>query len=80
MCCVNINSFSVYCYDVQKVRSSSCKRQEHQENDLRSHLKVAVTKRKAIRTLKTISMREEAIIVPEDKNKLIKVGKNRCHF
>lgn len=25
-------------------------------------------------------MREEAIIAPEDKNKLIKVGKNRNHF
>ena len=54
------------------------KQQKHQENNLRSHFRIGVTKRRLVRTLKT-PWREEAIMPPKNMNKHIperRGGKN----
>lgn len=67
--CHTGNIFSASFCDLERVGRSSYQQQKYQ-NKLRSHFKVVVTKRKFVRTLKKLHHWEEAIIPPNDMNKL----------
>lgn len=49
----------------KRLEALATSNKKHQENNLRSYFKVAVTK-KLVRTLKKMLLREEAVIPPKD--------------